>query len=408
MWARLAVCGVLCLSLLTGVAGAQPAVDDAPVAAQHNVSNSQLPPLLTLPENRTRRASAPAPTVSVSQTLAMDAVRFEGAHTNRTLWIRLRSATSDAERFALLERELATMAAETRALQRRERAIIRSYHAGKRSPTATLVALTVVSLRAQSLAQRADTIARAGDQIINSEAIRSGAAIALDRLSVFESPVRSRTVSLYESQLVASPVATVATNDSLVVATTTERRHLREALRTDRRRSSGPGIGVPRAIERFTSAYPAAFDNSSSIAIGGQRQAGVHSVRVTLNDRTRIVSHLDSRSEAIFKETRTQPLSAAATGPSIVATNDSLRLVVNRTYGGGPLRIRLLDTEGDPVVGTVTVGDRTVGRTDADGLWTTAPFRRVTVRATTASGTVAVTHRPIPPRSLGTQNRSVG
>ena len=83
---------------------------------------------------------------------------------------------------------------------------------------------------------------------------------------------------------------------------------------------------------------------------------------------------------------------------------------MNRTYPGGPLRVRLTQAEtGDPVDANVTIGrdggeSRLVGATGDDGeLWTVSPGSRFTVTAIRGNSVVLVTISPSePPRVTGT------
>jgi hypothetical protein len=387
-----------------GVAGvALDGSHDGPTA-DHSATGAVAPQLLTVPENRTRRVATAATGPSLSRTLTADAQSFRGAVTNRTLALRLDRADSDSVRFRLLERELDAIEIATQRLVRQERRLIEAYHSERLSPESFLSRLVVVWVRAHILERRVRTVRR-GAIAIRSREIRSQARIAADRLEPFQSPLRSELSAIQRWQGGQPMVATEATNDSIALGLTTRTAHFREVLRTDRRETSGPAIGLSQAIERFTAVYPGVFDTASISSVSGQRAAGVQYIRATTINRTELAAYLDSRSEAVFKETRRQPLTAVSLGPAVSATNGSLRLTVNRTYPGGPLRIRLTG-DGTPVDGTISVAGVDTGRTRRGMLWTVAPFRRVTVSATADNRTVSLTHTPLTPGSLGGSNRS--
>jgi hypothetical protein len=148
----------------------------------------------------------------------------------------------------------------------------------------------------------------------------------------------------------------------------------------------------------------------NSTAIG---QARTFVVRVP-HSRGRLNAYVDGRTGDIFRETQWRPLDSLENNETISGTRDNLRLTVNRTYAGGPLRIELVDAEsGDPVDLTVTIGppdgrSQVVGSTGPDGvLWTVSPAAEYTVTAinTEDPTAVSITLQPSsPPAAVQSTN----
>jgi hypothetical protein len=81
------------------------------------------------------------------------------------------------------------------------------------------------------------------------------------------------------------------------------------------------------------------------------------------------------------------------TAPAVAASEAGLRVAVNRTYATGPLNVSVTAAgSGEPIDATVSIEDRTVGRTGSKGyLW--AISLRGTINVTVADGNRTATVR---------------
>jgi hypothetical protein len=193
-------------------------------------------------------------------------------------------------------------------------------------------------------------------------------------------------------------VATSA--DSVVLSTIVGDAYVREAYRGDVRNRTTDRMSPEEAFDIANRSYSTIWDLRTDTEILGSGDSYLVRVSYPGGDLSAFV---DSGSRNVFKEFQRRPLADVDRGALVSDTRDGLRLQVNRTYPGGPLRVRLTEAStGDPVDANVTVGrdggeSRLVGATGDDGvLWTVSPGSRFTVTAIRGNSVVLVTTSPVP------------
>lgn len=178
--------------------------------------------------------------------------------------------------------------------------------------------------------------------------------------------------------------------------------YLRTAYRSDLREYETATFELAAAASRAEELYPVAFDPEFNIgyAIRG-RGGGSYLIESDLQFGG-IESFLDGNTRNVFSELQRRELSEIVQ-PKIAESRDNqTRLLVNRTYAGGPLRIATFDNDtGEPVKSKVEVGNRRLN-TGSDGVvWTLAPpGPSIHVRAIRDAGTVSMSVRSIEIRPI--------
>ncbi|MFC6990129.1 hypothetical protein ACFQJD_18070 [Haloplanus sp. GCM10025708] len=175
--------------------------------------------------------------------------------------------------------------------------------------------------------------------------------------------------------------------------------YVREAFRGEFRDGTAGPIGYEQAVRIAADSYPVIWNltRSSTQVVGSGQTYYVH----VSHERGELAAFIDPATRSVFRESQWRPLETMALRPGATNAKDGLRLTVNATYPGGPVRIRLVDAAtGDPADANVTVAPAEqdgglVGRTGGDGdLWTLTPGSEFTVTATRGDSAVRVTVSP--------------
>lgn len=382
----------------------------AAVTGSSGVAQADRPPapdgavrMLDVPPNASTRSALDGAYVDLGP-----ALRFGTAGASHRLETiqaveRVRSVP-DAERGAQLRRELDRIRTRTDALRTEQRRAFEAYARNDTTSTALLIRLARVHRTARALEARLARLSRLAN--------RSG--VDLDRkrlerlrreLGLYTGPVRARAAAALAGESPPQRFYVAAGPRGVVLATLTENAYLREAYRDDLRRVNDRELSPRKTLEIVSQAYPRAWANRQRASVDGGR---IGTGRIDYGNGTLSVA-IGSGNGRVFADEHRQVLGPAATNVTAVNTRDGLRLTVNRTYAGGPMRVEIRDADGNRIDASVTVGPAggesvTVGRTGSDGvLWTLTPGERYTVVAIRDQSVVFLTADPLAtPRTNGT------
>jgi hypothetical protein len=329
------------------------------------------------------------------------AVATATASSSRELLTRravTRVRTADDPR-AALRAELDRIAARTDALGRSQRSTLRAFVEGEDEPDAraTLVALAEIDRTARALDdRRSRVVAAARQQGADIPAERS-AALARE-LDIYAGPVRDRVAAALSGDAPPTRVFVSTTPRGVTLATLTESGYVRETYRGELRRTGAQALDRSAVRDAVSSAYPTVWDARRNVNVDPAR---LSTARVTY-DGGELAATVGSGNRRVFRDVHRQSLGVAGTDQQAINTRDGLRLFVNRSYAGGPMRIRLETVDGEPVDANLTVGpeggDSTpVGTTGPDGeQWVLTPDSRFTVVAIQGNSVVFITMDPLP------------
>ncbi len=192
------------------------------------------------------------------------------------------------------------------------------------------------------------------------------------------------------------------TEDGVVLSMVHGNQYIREAYRPDYRNvSKSSQLSISEVSNLTVNSYPWIVKRSESgtphsdtdvrYKKGASRTLIYYSQGLT-------EAYLDTGTEKIYREIQYKLLTGdnhIPYGTAIRNNSTNLELTVNRTYPGGPLRVELTDSSGEPVQGKVRIGETPVGNTGTSGtMWTVSPRGTYTVTATNSSETVNVTLSP--------------
>lgn len=215
----------------------------------------------------------------------------------------------------------------------------------------------------------------------------------------FEGPVRARALVAMRGEAQPTRLFVTVSETGVVLSTIEDGRFVREAYRADHRDTEAvSGMSVNEAAALAEQLYPVAYNATTSIRTGIiGLSGGLYRLDIELRQGV-VTSYLDGATRSIFFEVQERRLDLLDPRPAAIGVENDTRLVVNRSYAGGPLRVTVTAAEtGEPLPSTIVVkGSRFV--TGSDGsLWTLAPAAPFEVTAIGPRGNVTVSVRPLEP-----------
>ncbi|MFB6111544.1 MAG: hypothetical protein ABEJ35_03310 [Halobacteriaceae archaeon] len=321
-------------------------------------------------------------TATLNLSMALSAQWQSGRDTidREALARRVRTVEDSAVKTRLLMETLRSVNARISTLLARERQARLAYADGPLQKDQYLTRLGAIYAEAAELETTLETI----QDLLNEEVTDDPQSVtdtllrARARLALITGPLRAELMKAVQgtgpSPLVyvgVSPagVTLAAVRGDQFVHATARFDHFAEPPATD-------PAGVSAAIDRWATLYPTVWDPSrvSFRGLGGTYRASLPF------SGGRLISYLDATTLEIYRETQFKDLADVPMQFAVATTQDNLRLVVERSYPGGPLHIRFTTSDGDPLDGLVRVNGLAVGETGADGLlWTLTPGGQFTV-----------------------------
>ena len=346
-------------------------------------NGSNVSRILAVPDEAVQRTALDHATLTLGPSTRFSgnvtAVRVETAAVERYV-----TAPSDAdERSRRIIEALSTVEQEVITLRGRQQAAIDAFNDGELSSEAFVVELATIAARANALEDRVEMLSARADEIDGFSLSRAD-AVAYE-LRAFGGPVRERAIDAIRGEAPRTLFFVTTGPEGYELTTVADGTYVREAYRgAVREADSSASIDAADAINVTRDSYPEIVaDSDTSATVSGSTAI----VRQNYGDAS-LTAFVDAGSERVFKEYQRQPLATFVSGPSDSNVLNGLRITVNRTYPGGPMRVHVADAEsGEPVNLSVTLSRGPskgvdIGRTGDDGtLWTLSPRGSFTVTA---------------------------
>lgn len=366
-------------SVLTGVDGAGRA--GTATAAATNRSN--VTRVLAVPDEAVQRTALDHATLTLGPSTRfagnITAVRLETAAVERYVT----APDAEDERSRRIIEAFSTVEQEVITLRSRQQAAITAFNDGELSPEAFVVELATIAAKADALEARVGMLSSKADEIDGFSLSRADSVTY--ELRAFGGPVRERAVAAIRGEAPRTLFFVTTGPEGYELTTISDGVYLREAYRgAVRDADASASIDASDAINVTQQSYPEIVADSDTSAT----VSGMTAIVVQNYGEASLTAFVDSESERVFKEYQRQPLASFASGPNASNVLNGLRITVNRTYPGGPMRVHVADAEtGEPVNLTITLSQGPsrgidIGRTGDDGtLWTLSPRGRFTVTA---------------------------
>lgn len=371
-----------------------PAVQQTPTPQVDDGAPPDRPvEVLTLADDDANRSATRETTLDVGP--AVGAATDAASHELRTIRALARVRGGD-DPDAALSREFDRIGARAAGLGRQQRSALQAFADGEADARTTLLVLARVDRAARALENRRErvvTTARGEGATVPSE---RSEALARE-LGVYTGPVRSQVAAALSGAEPPARVYVSTTPRGVTLAALTESGYVRETYRGDLRRVDDTSLTRSAVRDAVAAAYPSLWRVRSAVDVDPAR---VSTVRMTY-DGGELAATVGSRNRRVFRDAHRQSLGVAGTDRQAVNTRDGFRLVVNRSYAGGPMRIQLRTVDGDPVAADLTVGPEggessPVGTTGPDGeRWLLTPDERFTLVAIRGNTVVFITMDPL-------------
>lgn len=394
---RLALLTFAVCVVLTTATGAVPATSHpAPPAPTADIDTRHL---VLDSESRTGFASH---SLDIASAVAMQQQRTTVRLNQYAFESAFETTSSTAERREMLFEAVTQIEIEISSLQDRERELRADYVNGSMSSTQFVRELAVIERRAVQLQDYLASVEARTTQVPRISIDTRIRRLETNLLGL-AGPVRRHTGAAISGQAAPVRLYTAAGTDGIILSMIVEDEYTREAYRTDKRSNDlDSTFDLDQAVSRSRELYPEAFNESVSTGVRFIG-AGIYQLDVSLESGS-LTAYLDSDTRDSFFEIQSRDLLAPTSEETAIATANNLRLAVNRTYAGGPMRIAVTNNAtGDPVAAPVHVAGDRLQTNDQGILWTLGlPDRQFTVTAVGPAGNVTATVRPIDPRPVGT------
>lgn len=340
------------------------------------------------------RSDTATPSLSLSTALEMDRNTLKTEKRMYTLDEQLSKVSTSGEKRQILLRFRGKLERKLSSLQTHERTASQQFNGQEIDTDEYVKELAILQTEADDLERSMKYMTSEGENVVKFSPHEREFQSDLIPL---RSRVRESAVSSIRYGTSSKPLYVATSQSGVVLATVINDQYIREAYRDDYRNRSVNGfLSVQKARNVTVSQYPWASANGDPPSTY-QVYDKVTKTRI-VHPQGLIRAYLDSGTKKIYREIQYKVLAGddhVPYGTTFQNNSTNLHLVVNRTYSGGPLRINLTDSEGDPVDGHIEIGETELGDTGPTGtIYTVSPSREFTVTATHDSETVKVTLTP--------------
>jgi hypothetical protein len=373
--------------------GPNPSLAVTPSASVNSTNASEAP-------NVSRILSLPRPAVDASNItlVRIDAggateTRMEvGALRMKNLYIRERLNRTDtpSERAAVVREEVRALENRSDELREEQQEAIRAYNSNEIGTRTFLLRLARIDRVAELLGERTRLLISAATGTFDGESsVFDDLSQVRYDLRSFDGPVRERIAAAVEGETTETRVYVATTSKGVALTTIVNDTYVREVYRGFLWEQGGEGISGSDVSNVTARSYPEIWEARNRTSGVGSNSTFIFSVR---HAGGALEAHIRGDNRRVFKEVQRIPLERFPLRPATKKQLGGLTLLVNRTYAGGPLRIKVIDTKTqNPLNVSVSLsrigglGSTPIGSTGEDGvIWTLAPGGQTSGYAITA------------------------
>ncbi|MFC7081796.1 DUF7094 domain-containing protein [Halorussus caseinilyticus] len=346
-----------------------------------------------------KRVAFDSPSLALGNALTMGHGEFRAELTAKSLEQQLETANSPEQKKQILTRYRYRIENRIISLKAKEQQATQAFSNGTISNSEYVRTLGSIDAEVADIRRLISTM-RTRANSVPRFGMETEANTLKGKLVTVEGPIRDRIAATIRGEQSPTRVYVATGENGVVLSAIVNGEYVREIVRTDRRNpAASTKSSKIAARETVINQYPWAFNHSKFSGVDA-RYGSTHIYQVNLeHEQGELVAYYDGGTRSVFKEIQYKQLNGQTplpTGPAVGNTSENVTLAVNRTYPGGPLRVKLTNATGDPVQGDVMVAGDSVGRTNADGvLWALSPVNQFRVSATYDFTTVNVTTTPV-------------
>ncbi|WP_276273067.1 DUF7096 domain-containing protein [Haloarcula litorea] len=360
---------------------------------------------LAIPGDQVRAAEYNDSGIDVGAAVAVGSRDLHQQHEAAAFTTEFRRLESEAQRRQLLRSTLSAIETREAELDRSQQRALERYAAGETTASDLLRTRALVDTEARALSGYLSAIERTV-RIAPDYSMTDGMGTRLDNVQgnvrVLYGPVGDRLASTLGGADEPDVAYVEASETGYTVAVIDDGQYVRETRLGDERAPSLPDEfaaaaegdpGTSRldvADERASTLYDWLYDRQrpSFFTYG---TSGIYRLSADYPGG-RLTAYLDGGTTNVFYELQHHDLATVRTTTGDPVVNDGLRVVVQRSYQTGPMRVTVSDNgTGQAVDARVAVDGRQVGRTGSDGaLWIVEPRGPATVNVTSGGADVSV------------------
>jgi hypothetical protein len=378
----------------TAAPPSHPATD---AAASPPATTDNTTARIVLPNYRVQQATFETVTVGMGATLQSGADDARSEHRRVAVEREFEAAESVSEQRSAVDGALIRLEARSDALVERERATLRAYADGNITTETVVRRFARIDARAREIEATLSLLTSLTRRIPTRD-FQSRITAVQGEVEPLRGPVRQRVGQSLAGERGTTRVHVVASGTGVVLSTLSDGQYVREATDWWQRNATGERRleTTVDALNRAGDLYPWVVTQRGSNRVDW-RGTGIWRFTAT-HSQGSLVSYIDASTRDAFRETQRLRVDDMPTTMVLAETGNGLRVELQRTYPGGPLRVLVEDAATDAVVNAkVTVDGHELGRIGADGLVVTLePRPPYTVNVTGDDGSLFVrVERPI-------------
>lgn len=346
-----------------------PGGDAAPAAATAHLptpmDNSTA--RIVIPREDVERTGTASVQPDLGATLAETGDDVDRRYFHLGLKSRFDAATSTEEQKIVIDQALIDLRDEAEALRNHQHRTIGSYANGTIDESELVRRLARIDRAARDLLETTSYLGSLVWRIDQTHLVSRVTEVEAI-LVTLKGPVRAAVSNTLDGTGSAHHVYVEATDTALVLSTVDDGTFLREAY-VPGNRDEGPVRSIDdtwHALKLSAEYYPWAANNTA----GGSGVTGLDDVYLTRRTHVQgeIVAYLDAYSSNVFYEVQYLEVDAMPSSEVHNVTDEGLRVIVERTYPGGPMLVGVYEAStGNPVNARVSIEGVEVGPTDTDG-----------------------------------------
>jgi len=403
----LAILALLVATMLVVPAAAGPTVTtdpatDARAASVSPVAAATIPSptnnttaRVVVPSFSVRRAEFATVNIGVGSTLQQGTEDARLEHQHIVVRQAFENASTTDRRRSVIDRALIDLSERAAALEARERASLRAYSDGAISAAVLVRRLARIDAQARRIDEMARMVRTFTDRI-GTRDFDTRIRDVRGTVATLRGPVRNRVGLALAGERPPLRVNVVAAPETMVLSTLVGGSYVREATDwTNRNASAPPTLGLTDASRRAAELYPWASEQPGT-SVDGQ---GAGAWRfVASHPQGELTASIDASTADVYHETQRLSVAEMPTTMTLVHTEAGIRVSLERTYLGGPLRVLVEDAANFAAIDArVRLDGYDLGNVGADGLAVVIePRPPYTVNVTADGETVSFTvERPL-------------
>lgn len=393
-------------------AGPDPPTDDNPPASQQvrttqqsSVTTNGTPTdTLAIPSSQVDRTEIRRQHVDLGPAVGFDTAAMTETIATDVIKGEINDAGNDTQRRGQLKGAVADLETVVKVLKQRNAAAIQAFAAGDHDSTATLQELAMIGHTADRLRDRIEVLEAQSENLDTDSTLPNRLQTLTYELRTLDGPVREHAADIYTSERSPGHVFIQSGNGSIIISSLTEDKYIREVYYSSNRENEQTQISSGRALEVAAETYPLFWNRSDSR--GSTSLGAIAFVSLEDADSGSIETFIDGTTEKRYVEYKEISLNQFKPAQRTTQVQNGLRVTVERSYVGGPLRTSVVDEDtGQPINATVQIGQngqesRRIGSTDRDKpVWALTPDDQFQITAITEDNSAAIVE--ITPRGAG-------